>query len=425
MIKPGRHCRTTYSFIIALALILPALPENVASAATYYVATTGSDSNTCAQARNTSTPRATPASGAACLTAPGDVLQIRGGTYASQLFESNIGTSGTSWANPVTIMSYPGETATLRPSTSQGNVARFRDGSRAYIILDRLVLDGINAGGGAGGSVVSCGSTSHHLRVSNSEIKNGEGNGVLCGGTNHEFINLKVHHNGLSTAYTNSNGMYMYTDNTVIDGGEFYHNECYGVRFLDSDSTKSADNNIVRNAKVYSNGYGKGLSGASVCGSGGGGIVLGNDNNSAYNNLVYGNLSGIEVMWGTPSATKIYNNTIYNNTPGGGIIIGSAATDTAVTNNIVWANGGTISNSGTRTVLQTNLMTNPLFVNAAALDFNLLPTSPVIDAGTTLATVSTDKDGVSRPQGSAYDIGARELIRNNPPPAAPANLRAK
>jgi len=51
---------------------------------------------------------------------------------------------------------------------------------------------------------------------------------------------------------------------------------------------------------------------------------------------------------------------------------------------------------------------NPLFVNAAGGDFHLGANSPCIDRGTTLALVVNDMDGVSRPWGPKYDIGAYE-----------------
>ena len=53
-------------------------------------------------------------------------------------------------------------------------------------------------------------------------------------------------------------------------------------------------------------------------------------------------------------------------------------------------------------------MLDPQFVSFAARDFHLLPTSPVIDMGATLREVPTDKDGIVRPQGPRYDIGAYE-----------------
>ena len=53
---------------------------------------------------------------------------------------------------------------------------------------------------------------------------------------------------------------------------------------------------------------------------------------------------------------------------------------------------------------------DPDFTNAASGDFTLLSASPAINAGTTLATVTTDRNKVTRPQGSAYDMGAYEKV---------------
>jgi hypothetical protein len=44
------------------------------------------------------------------------------------------------------------------------------------------------------------------------------------------------------------------------------------------------------------------------------------------------------------------------------------------------------------------------------LDFSLQDTSPAIDAGVTITGISNDFKGTSRPQGSAYDIGAYEFV---------------
>jgi Secretion system C-terminal sorting domain/PKD domain len=45
--------------------------------------------------------------------------------------------------------------------------------------------------------------------------------------------------------------------------------------------------------------------------------------------------------------------------------------------------------------------------------------SPVIDKGMNVSFVTTDFGGISRPQGSAYDIGAREYDQNTPPNQPP------
>lgn len=53
---------------------------------------------------------------------------------------------------------------------------------------------------------------------------------------------------------------------------------------------------------------------------------------------------------------------------------------------------------------------DPNFVDYNDKDYHLQSGSPAIDAGASIASVSTDKNGVSRPQGSGWDIGAYEGV---------------
>jgi parallel beta-helix repeat protein len=55
-----------------------------------------------------------------------------------------------------------------------------------------------------------------------------------------------------------------------------------------------------------------------------------------------------------------------------------------------------------------SLSCDPQFVNAAAGDYRLSPTSPLIDKGQTLPIVPFDYQGIPRPLGAGYDIGAYE-----------------
>ena len=117
---------------------------------------------------------------------------------------------------------------------------------------------------------------------------------------------------------------------------------------------------------------------------------------------------------------KIYNNTIYG-TVGPGLSIQDGI-NAELTNNITFGNGidrivdgggsagstSTTNLCGDNTGMSCILTTDPQFVNAAGHDFHLQAGSPAINAGTTVSIVTTDIAGVSRPQGSAYDIGARE-----------------
>jgi uncharacterized repeat protein (TIGR01451 family) len=66
-----------------------------------------------------------------------------------------------------------------------------------------------------------------------------------------------------------------------------------------------------------------------------------------------------------------------------------------------------------------NLRYGPLYLTkpgetAVFGDYHLKPTSPALDAGTTVAGIAKDIDGDTRPSGAAFDIGADELV----PPTA-------
>ena len=52
------------------------------------------------------------------------------------------------------------------------------------------------------------------------------------------------------------------------------------------------------------------------------------------------------------------------------------------------------------------------FVNAAAHEYRLAAGAVAVDMGSTIAAVTTDRVGVSRPQNSGYDVGAYEQPRN-------------
>ncbi len=73
----------------------------LAHGATYYVATTGSDSTSCANAQSQSTPKLTINAGIGCLSS-GDTLIVKAGIY-NEIIPDNIpsGTAGT----PTTVKS--------------------------------------------------------------------------------------------------------------------------------------------------------------------------------------------------------------------------------------------------------------------------------------------------------------------------------
>jgi hypothetical protein len=154
------------------------------------------------------------------------------------------------------------------------------------------------------------------------------------------------------------------------------------------------------------------------------------------------------LAWHTNSV-YLYNNTFYNTISP--IISVTGATHAILKNNIYYANnnqtffeietyqGATINSdydlfygrsvpSGSGITITNAKTGNPLFVNPTGRDFHLQSTSAAINAGTASvsSTVTWDYDGNSRPQGSAYDIGAYEYGAgggSNTPPAAPTDLQ--
>ncbi len=426
-------------FLSGLSILSIVAGTVVSEAATYYVAPNGSDSVTCVNATNIATPKRTINSALDC-PMPGDTIFIRAGTYAEAI-NSNQHTipTGTSWSAPVTISGYPGETVTLNPSSCE--ILNLPASYLQYIVFKDLVLDGINLARNTGGCYgISTQPSTHHLRFQNLEVKNSPWNGIAVAGSYHELINLRVHDNGawsMSTGYgPGNNGAYLTTDNSIVDGGEYYNNQCFGVRFMDSSATQSSDNNVVRNARIYVNGRGVAFSGTATCGSGGGGIVLGDANNAAYNNLIYSNYWGFQT---TGSGTRpvsgalLYNNTFYANMYG--INISSESINTQVRNNILFQNGFGIANTGSGTVFSNNLcpaaglgcshIGDPKFANAAGFDLRLQPGSPAIDAGISLSLVGNDFARAARPQGANYDIGAYEAngTTDTTAPGAPRNVQ--
>lgn len=101
--------------------------------------------------------------------------------------------------------------------------------------------------------------------------------------------------------------------------------------------------------------------------------------------------------------------------------------DVLIDKNHIEATGDTTCDGVSHT--PTNTVTgSPAFVSYTQYDnsndLRLTSSSPSRDAGLDLSSLfTTDKDGVSRPQGSAWDIGAYEFAAAGAGPGPPTNLR--
>ena len=320
--RRGIHLMYQFAFSVMFAAVLclgSIWSPSMANATEYYVATNGDDGGP----GTASQPYLTISQGISVLK-PGDTLYIREGAYADRITPDAMPIpSGTSWSNPITISGYSGETVTI-----QGGVALNSGSTFSYMVFDNLVI--------VGEFYVGCGS--HHIRLSNSEVKNASNMGIqFCENADYnEVMNCSVHDAVL-------HGLYITSSNNLFDGNTVYNNGWAGYH-LYHQSSVTVNNNIVRNSEVYGNGSGRANSGI---------VVSSGSNNDVYGNTVRDNAAGIGVAYGSDNA-HIHDNTVYGNALGG-IDIGYGVTNTIVENNVVYGNGwGIVDWGGSNSIISGN-----------------------------------------------------------------------
>jgi len=148
----------------------------------------------------------------------------------------------------------------------------------------------------------------------------------------------------------------------------------------------------------------------------------GTTNSYIYNNSVYvanqGSLNNYGIRFANVSSCTL-NITVENNIVMGAVTSGLASITYAY-NQIAFSTGAksfnnNISSDGTADDFggssnQINVSLSSVFSDAESNDFSLKKNSVAFNFGKTIGAVTTDILGVSRPQGTAYDIGALERV---------------
>jgi len=390
------------------------------SAETFYVSTSGSDSNSGSLA----SPFRTIRSGLSRLNS-GDTLVIRGGTYSEGIPYFAI-PSGLDDLRHTSVQGAPGERVILTGAGPNSDVIEITP--RQYVTIDNLELVG-GMDGGSGEATNACirigeggGWESSYITIKRS-ILHHCGAGVFTTGetgVNHDILlqNLTVYHN-------TSHNIYITGSRVTIENSDVWDAASHGIHIYGRNGV-NVSNNVVRNNRIHDNGsFGLLLSSGS--------------DNIAYNNVIYHNgtkfISGGFRFYDGAVNNRFLNNTVVgNNGPGIWIQNGDGA---VVENNISFGNSAQLEyylvgpdeifDQGSRSTILNNLTSaNPGFVNAAAGDFHLTSVSPAIDKGMPLGgLVDTDMDGTPRPQGPAYDLGAFEYSGSpSQPPSPPSAFNA-
>ncbi len=435
------------------------VPFTVRAGNIYFVATNGNDGNngsftspwqTIVQAKNS--------------IAPGDIAYVMNGVTQTSVDNYNadvsIQSAGTA-ASPLALIAYPGATVTIGTSSAQyGLRTPAISGAKDY-----WVLGGFNFRGLAAIDLVNV--TGWRIVGNDFACPNGAGESACFHTdttTNLAFYGNYVHDVGDAAGAIDKyyHGVYFTTNSNHIDAGwntvvpnpnhSTTSGGCRAIQFYSTGGSDQFDlhvhDNLIHDAIC------DGINFSTV-----------NPNNGtveAYNNVIYhvgtgpdpydgsSNYACIAVNSGGSSPSTpahIYNNTMYDCGSRGTGAAGALAIGipTNLQNNIIRLTGSETylasSWGASCSVISGNanlwygggapvsctsasVTTDPLFVNLGSNDLHLQASSPAKDKGVTISNLTTDFDGIHRPQGSAYDIGAYEYFQGSGSTAKPCDLNA-
>jgi len=395
--------------VLATAL----LPTVAVHSATYYVSTSGSNSNS----GTSSKPWRTVAYATSKMVA-GDTTYVRGGTYSEGLIQ--FGRSGTSSA-PIKLLNAPGEFPIVnfidKTSTRQIRIQN-HDGSQKAIAW--ITIEGFEIRNGYVGIKVVNG---QNLTFRRNWIHHHLTHGIFGNATKSLIDRNRINHNGdfsrcasTPSICNQHHGMYMNGTAITLTNNLFYDNLGVGVQL---------NGTVSYNSSTYP----------------GSDFALSHNWVIANNTIAYqGHGAGI-VVWGANcDSARIENNILYENYVKGasyhtnGIAFTGATSSTGIVirNNLAFASGsgGTkfLGSGGSYTQSGNIVNTlNPKFVNAPATlpsspNFALASGSPAVDKGLSLSAAKISYPGTTRPQLSAYDIGAYEYYGSGTL-AAPTSLQ--
>jgi Right handed beta helix region len=398
-----RHLLLGGKFFCNLLLLVLATSTPIMSAGTtWFVATSGSDSYTCTQAQNSSTPKRTILAALACVgtagteAGAGNVVQVAPGSYSESLVDKIPSGSGSSSQFTLKCATDFACTNSLPTAYPARNVVGFN------ILSHWITIRGFVFDGGMGIRLSAYNAGDHHdITFLNNEIKNSpNGMGIEASGSSYiRVIGNKIHDvgsicTGLGPGYCHGIYVSNYTDHWWIEGNEIYKSTSYGITVY-GDSGPLPHDFTIKGNNLHHNGT-PGKNGAGINTYGPGHIIF---NNVSYSNAYEG------ILLRAASDVLVYNNTTYKNGASGvSMEYGSAV---SCRNNLSISNQGGITGCN---LISNNITSGTAavnFANADAGDFKLILGSPAIGAGINLSpTVVDDFAGNSRPSCCAYDIGA-------------------
>jgi hypothetical protein len=182
--------------------------------------------------------------------------------------------------------------------------------------------------------------------------------------------------------------------NYLIEENRIFNGTGFGIALMAQNGT------VVRNNLIYN----MVASGIGLYGDPG----INNANVRIYNNTLYRNAGNVSI--GQTHGIILRNNLVFGDNTGGNQMEAWDSTNIDSDYNLLAPTGAGFP-EGLHSIIRSS--TSGIVVNPATGDFHLVPGSPTIDQGADLSTTgfATDFDGISRPQGAAWAIGAYEFMR--------------
>ena len=315
------------------------------SGATYYVSTSGNDSNPGSQIA----PWRSLSHAASTVTAPGSTVMLMAGTYTEDIKIIKGGVAGA----PIIYESYPGQTATI---VGRLWIAQGAD----YLTIQNLTLVG---NPNNPNDLPSPEVNANHVTIANDDISNAHtaicvgvgSDGPVYGTGNYVIITgNRIHDCGVLPAINHEHGIYVEdATNLVIADNQIYNNADRGIQFY-PDTAGS----VIDQVDVYHN---------VIDGNGEGILFSGNNGSSASNISVHNNLITFSTI----------RNNVESYYPSGT----NPGTGNLVQSNCIYGgardsgNGGTDTSSGGFSLVN-NIVTDPLYINRAAQNYSLQTGSP-------------------------------------------------
>jgi Right handed beta helix region len=395
--------RTLGAYMLATAL----LPSVATYAATYYVATTGNNSNP----GTSSQPWQTVAYAADKMVA-GDTTYVKGGVYNEGLIRFK--RSGTSSA-PIKLLNASGQFPIIDcVNKTAGQMILLQNSSGSKYRIGWITIEGF-------------------------EIRDCQ-NGIKWYNLHDSTIRRNwIHHNQIDKSGILGVGGFR----VVIDRNRLNNIEGHGIYINGSSITLT--NNLLYNTLKY----GIQLNGTVAYDSSrfpGSEFAESHNWVVANNTFAYSRTEGAMTIWGSKcNNTRVQNNIFYENVSAGSSIAGNGitfqstgGTGIKINNNLAFASGsggmrfltGTSAREGVHYTQSGNIVNtlSPKFVNAPSTlpsspNFALTSGSPAIDKGLSISASLTSYPGTTRPKLLAYDVGAYEYYSGSTALAAPISLQ--